>query len=251
MAHVTMCDPQGEETGGIEASLGDFQGETMHPVWNTLNLRYLCSLNPGGDVLEGTSRSGFRDLALRRKCGAGDMDLGASISMPVKATRVCVASEQRFSDGTLGSGQGQTTNTLMKRELWGLHLWGPWHKNSLRDIGRINRSPLCETGMDIFGSWGHSKQGDGRGQTTSPAVSPTQQVWKRDPVTEEWRRLSLAGKVSPPLPTDDLKQGICRWQQVPKGRWNPRSLPWPASSLDHSGVDKSTEPRPPLSGFKS
>ena len=94
---------------------------------------------------------------------------------------------------------------------------GAWHKTA-SETCRINGCPLYETCINILGFWGQSKQGDGRGQTASPAVSPTQQVWERDPVTEEGRRLSLAGKVFPLLPTDD-EQGINRWQQVTKGRW--------------------------------
>lgn len=78
---------------------------------------------PQRDVQE---TSGFRDLELKRKFEPGDRDLGGSPCMPVKATRMCVVSEERFSDGTLGSGQGQATNTIMKRELWGLPLCGPW-----------------------------------------------------------------------------------------------------------------------------
>lgn len=64
---------------------------------------------PGGDVQEASE---FRGLELRSKFGAGDRDFGASIWMPVKATRVCVEfEEERFSDGTLGSDQGQAQKT--------------------------------------------------------------------------------------------------------------------------------------------
>lgn len=57
-----------------------------------------------GDVHEA---SRFRGLELRRKFWAEDTDLGASVWMTFRTTRVCVEfEEERFSNGALGSGEG-------------------------------------------------------------------------------------------------------------------------------------------------
>lgn len=65
--------------------------------------------------------------------------------------------------------------THHEERIMGLHLCSlrGWYNYSLTDICRVNRDPLFEICIATFASWGHSKPGEERGPTTSPAVSPS------------------------------------------------------------------------------
>ena len=92
--------------------------------------------------------------------------------------------------------------------------------------------------MDIFGSWGDGKQGMGGGPTTSPAVRPNPTGVEERPC-DGGRKKAQSCSRPPPPPTDDPKQSINRWQQLPKGGWNTGSHPWLVFSLDPSVLVKS------------